>query len=132
MRRALDQGDLRCGGHLDNASMVSFLECRRADRAIPGSDFGRILTIHIKEMCHRGLDRRLPRIVRRHRHKSPKHLERPAVPVLDNVVMGGEALVHERTQGRTNGFPSVPVAYTQVRYGIFPEAVKTLAPGLII
>ena len=46
--------------------------------------------------------------------------------------MGGEALIHERTQVRANGFSSVPVADTQVRYGILLEAVKTLALGLII
>jgi hypothetical protein len=74
----------------------------------------------------------LARIVRFHGHKSPKHLERPAIPVFDHLVMGGEALIDERTQVRTNGFSSVPVAYTQVRYGILLEAVKTPAPGLVI
>jgi len=83
-------------------------------------------------MRRRRLNCRLTRIVWFHGHKSPKHLERAGIPVFDYFVMSGEALIHECTQVGTNGFSSVPVAYTQVRYGILLESVKTLALGLVI
>ena len=66
-------------------------------------------------------------LIELHSNFAVKNFEQWAVPVLDDVVMGGKALVDEGAQVLTDCFASVPISHAQVAHCFLGKAVKTLA-----
>jgi hypothetical protein len=79
----------------------------------PTDDLGRILGVHVKEMAHRRPHRLFAGIIERHPNFAVKNFECWAVPILDDVVMGGKARVNEGAQVFTDCFAPVPIWLTQ-------------------
>src|SRR6202011_415300 len=67
-----------------------------------------------------------------HGHKSPKHLERSTVPVFNDLVMRCKVLVDKGTKILSDRLAPMPIADTKIGNGVVFEAVKALAPGLVV
>jgi Protein of unknown function (DUF3626) len=85
-------------------------KCRWTDSSNPSTNLGRIFLVHVKEMGHRGPHSRFALVIRNHRHDAAEYLERAAVPVFDDIVMGGKAGVDERAQILSNRLSSMQSA----------------------
>src|SRR6516225_8902085 len=68
-----------------------------ADRTKPPTDFAWVFLIHVKEVRHHWLHHRFAFVIRRHRNRTAKYLQRAAVPVFDDMVQGGKAGIDEGT-----------------------------------
>jgi len=57
-----------------------------ADRTKPPTDFAWVFLIHVKEVRHHWLHHRFAFVIRRHRNRTAKYLQRATVPVFDDIV----------------------------------------------
>jgi hypothetical protein len=83
-------------------------------------------------MAHRRCHRLFAGVIERHPNFAMKNFERWAVPILDDVVMGGKAGVNEGAQVLTDSFAPVPICHAQVAYRILGKAVHAFAKGFLI
>ena len=61
------------------------------------ADLAWVFVIHVKEVRHHGLHHRFRFVIRRHRNRTAKYLQRATVPVFDDLVQGGKAGIDEGT-----------------------------------
>jgi hypothetical protein len=71
-------------------------------------------------------------VVRRHCHDPAKNLELSTTPVFDHIVQCGESGIDERAQVVADGLPTAPIGDAEIAGGVFREAVKTFAEGLVV
>jgi hypothetical protein len=62
----------------------------------------------------------------------PKDLERPAIPILDHVMMRSKAGVDECFQVLPDRFASMPIGNAEIANCIFRKAVEAFAEGLVV
>jgi hypothetical protein len=97
---------------------LSMLKSRGPHCTNPTDDLGRILGVHVKEMAHRRPQRLFAGLIERHPNFAVKNFECWAVPILDDVVMGGKARVNEGAQVFADYFAPVPICHAQVAHRI--------------
>ena len=66
-----------------------------ADRSKPSEDLAGVFLIHVEKVRHHGLYYWFVFVMRRHRNRTAKHLQRATVPVFDNVMQGGKSGINE-------------------------------------
>src|SRR5262249_33022513 len=111
---------------------LSMLKSRGPHCTNPTDKLGRILGVHVKEMAHRRPHRFFAWVVERHPNFAVKNFECWAVPILDDIMMGGKARVNEGAQVFTDCFAPVPICHAQVAHRILGKAVHAFAKGFLI
>ena len=72
-------------------------ELDATDRTKPPTDLAWIVLVHVEKVGHHRLHYRFALVIRGHRNRTAKYLQRATIPVLDNIVQGGKAGIDEGT-----------------------------------
>src|SRR5689334_6661104 len=111
---------------------MSASERNRADRSEPGANLAGIGLVHVEKVRHNRPDRGSAAIVGRHRDDAAEYLQQTAIPILDNLMVSGEARINEGAKVRPDRLTSVPVGHAKIADGIIGETVEALAKCLVV
>src|SRR5215469_3881339 len=107
-------------------------ELEGADRTNPPADLAGVFLVHVEKVRHHRLHYRFAFVMRGHRNRTAKYLQRASVPVFDNLVQGGKAGIDEGTQILANLLASVPIRDAKVASSVLGKAVEALAECFVI
>src|SRR5215472_1653228 len=111
---------------------ITASELDGADGAIPPADLAGFVLVHVEKVCHHRLQHWFASVIRSHRNRTAKYLQRPSIPVFDDIVPGGKAGINEGTQILTNLLASMPIRDAKVAGCVLGETVETLPECFVI
>src|ERR1700722_9532942 len=113
-------------------SCPPLLKPRGPHRANPSDDLARIFWVHVKEMAHRRSHKFHVGLVEFHPNFAVKNFKHRALPILNDIVMGGKARVDEGAQVLADRLASVPISHPQVADSVLGKAIEAFAECLVI